>query len=45
MSNGPRAVEAARRAMQASLDAPLYRGQEEGHYELHIDASHFILEA
>ncbi len=42
MPNGPLAVEAARRAMQASFDVPLFLGKEEGHYELHIDASHFV---
>ncbi|CAB9514466.1 K07001 NTE family protein [Seminavis robusta] len=42
MENGPIAVEGARRAMLASLDLPLYRGKEDGHYELHIDASSFV---
>ena len=42
MANGPRAIEAARRAMLASLDLPLYYGKEKGHYELHVDASSFI---
>ena len=42
MENGPKATEAARRAMLASLDVPLYEGKEEGHYELHIDATDFI---
>jgi predicted acylesterase/phospholipase RssA len=42
MANGPRAVEAARLAMLASLDLPLYKGKEKGHYELHIDASEFV---
>jgi hypothetical protein len=42
MANGPLAVEGARRAMRASLDLPVYLGKEEGHYELHIDASSFI---
>jgi Patatin-like phospholipase len=42
MANGPIAVEAARQAMRASLDVPLFLGKEMGHYELHIDASHFI---
>lgn len=45
MSNGPLAVEAARQAMRASLDFPLFLGKEDGHYELHIDASHFIPKA
>jgi len=44
MQNGPRAVQAAKEAMMASLDLPLYRGTEDGHYELHIDASSFIPE-
>jgi len=42
MDNGPRAVEAAFKAMTASLDTPLYRGQDDNHYELHIDASLFV---
>jgi hypothetical protein len=42
MSNGPRAIEAARRAMEASLDLKLYYGEQEGHYELHIDARSFV---
>jgi hypothetical protein len=42
MPNGPKAVETARQAMRASLDFPLFLGEESGHYELHIDASHFI---
>lgn len=41
MANGPKAVEAASAAMLASLEVPLYRGHEENHYELHIDASSF----
>lgn len=44
MENGPRAVEAAKKAMMASLDLPLYAGKEQGHYELHIDASSFAPE-
>lgn len=42
MSNGPRAIEAARRAMEASLDLKLYHGQQKGHYELHVDARSFV---
>ena len=42
MENGPLAVEAASRVMKSSLDVPLYRGGEKGHYELHLDASSFI---
>lgn len=41
MSNGPRAVDAAYQAMLSSLDVPLHRGQEENHYELHIDTQSF----
>lgn len=41
MEKGPLAVAAARQAMQASLDLPIYQGHEDGHYELHIDASYF----
>lgn len=44
MENGPRAVEAARLAMLASLDVPLYFGKEMGHYELYIDATEFIVD-
>lgn len=42
MANGPRAIEAARRAMVESLDLPLYHGNEKGHYELHVDASSHV---
>lgn len=42
MLNGPRAIEAARLAMEASLDLKLYHGKEEGHYELHVDALTFV---
>jgi predicted acylesterase/phospholipase RssA len=42
MENGPKAVESSRMAMLASLDLPLYRGKEPGHYILHIDATEFI---
>lgn len=38
---GPIAVQAASRAMKASLDLPLLKGKEKNHYELHIDASTF----
>lgn len=44
MKNGPRATEAARTAVAAVLDMPMHRGTEEGHYELHIDASVFVPE-
>jgi len=42
MQNGPRAVEAARKAVIDILDAPMYHGLEEGHYILHVDASAFV---
>lgn len=42
MENGPLAVEGSRMAMRASVDQPLIRGKEDGHYELHIDASSFV---
>ncbi|KAL3911214.1 MAG: hypothetical protein SGARI_001749, partial [Bacillariaceae sp.] len=42
MANGPLAVEAARKAMKQSLDLPLHLGNEDGHYELYIDAASFI---
>lgn len=42
MQNGPKAVEAARDAILNVLDAPMYRGREDGHYLLHIDASTFV---
>ena len=42
MQNGPRAVETARNAVLDVLDAPMYHGQEEGHYVLHLDASSFV---
>ena len=41
LAKGPIAVEAARQAMLASLDVPLFPRKEEHHYELHIDTSHF----
>ncbi|KAG7355464.1 patatin-like phospholipase [Nitzschia inconspicua] len=44
MKNGPLAVEASRRALLASLDLPLHKGKTDGHFELHIDASHFVVE-
>mmetsp|Transcript_12349 Transcript_12349/g.17543 ORF Transcript_12349/g.17543 Transcript_12349/m.17543 type:complete len:273 (-) Transcript_12349:3686-4504(-) len=43
LQNGPRALEGALRSMKASLDLPLYKGDEDGHYELHIDALEFVL--
>lgn len=42
MENGPIAVEAARKAVAAVLDAPMHMGSEPGHYELHIDAIEFV---
>jgi len=42
MENGSIAVEAARRAVAAVLDAPMHVGREPGHYELHVDASEFV---
>ena len=41
MEEGPRAVEAARRAVAAVLDVPMHLGREPGHYELCIDAAAF----
>jgi predicted acylesterase/phospholipase RssA len=42
MENGPIALEASRLAMLATLDLPMYRGREEGHYIIHVDTSNFI---
>eukprot|EP00980_Cylindrotheca_fusiformis_P015391 scaffold4329_cov115-Cylindrotheca_fusiformis.AAC.8 len=42
MENGPLAVDVAQRAMKAALDQPMSFGNEEGHYELHIDASSYL---
>lgn len=41
MSNGPKAVEAARKAVISVLDQPMYM-LEDGHYILHVDASEFV---
>jgi hypothetical protein len=41
MTNGPITVDAAHRAMMATLDLPLYKGREANHFELHIDTSSF----
>ena len=41
MENGPRAVEAARKAMIDILDSYMWKGNEEGHYVIHVDASSF----
>jgi hypothetical protein len=42
LENGPRAVAASRMAMHATLDLPMYRGTEQGHYIIHIDTTDFI---
>jgi NTE family protein len=42
MPNGPKATTASRLAMLASMDLPLYRGRQAGHYVLHIDTTDFI---
>ena len=42
MENGPRALEAANKAMLASLDLPLYKGTERGHFCIDIDATDFV---
>ena len=42
MANGPRAVHAAREAIKAVLDLPMYRGEEDGHYVVRIDATAFV---
>ena len=39
MENCPRAATAAREATTAVLDTPLYKGNEEGHYVLYVDAT------
>ena len=41
MSNGPKAVEAARRTIEAIMDLPLQQGREENHYEAFVDASKY----
>jgi predicted acylesterase/phospholipase RssA len=41
MTNGPITVDAAHRAMMATLDLPLYKGREANHFELHIDTDSF----
>jgi hypothetical protein len=41
MANGPITVDAAHRAMMATLDLPLYQGREANHFELHIDTYPF----
>lgn len=42
MKNGPIAVQAAMNAIKDVLDVPMYHGNEEGHYVLHVDVSGFI---
>lgn len=42
MENGPRAVQAARDAIKAVLDLPMYRGEEDGHYVVRIDVTAFV---
>lgn len=42
MLNGPRAAEAARKAMKDVLDARMYVGREEGHYIVRVDSKSFI---
>jgi len=42
MENGPKAVEAAMNAIISVLDVPMYQGDEEGHYVLHVDATAFV---
>lgn len=42
MANGPRAVQAARDAIKAVLDLPMYKGEEAGHYVVRVDATAFI---
>jgi predicted acylesterase/phospholipase RssA len=42
MSNGPKAVESARKAMVAMLDTPMERGTSKSHFVLRVDASKFI---
>jgi len=44
MENGSRAVQAARESIYAVLDLPMYKGREDNHYILHVDAEAFIPE-
>lgn len=41
MANGPIALDAAHRAMMATLDLPIYQGKDANHFELHIDTGPF----
>ena len=43
MQNGPIALQAATDAIKDILDAPMYHGDEEGHYVLHVDAAAFVV--
>jgi hypothetical protein len=42
LANGPRAVAASRLAMLSTLDLPMYKGNEPGHYVVHVDTTEFI---
>ena len=42
MKNGPIAVQAAMNAIKDVLDVPMYHGDEEGHYVIHVDVTGFI---
>jgi NTE family protein len=42
LENGRKALEASRLAMLATLDLPMYKGKEDGHFIIHIDTSDFI---
>jgi len=42
MENGPKAVDAARRAIIAALDTPMERGTCDNHYVLRVDASKYL---
>ena len=41
MENGPKAVEAARKAMNAALDQYIHMGKDDNHFEMNIDVSYF----
>jgi len=43
MKNGPIAGQAAMNAIKGVLDVPMYHGNEEGHYVLHVDVTDFIV--
>lgn len=42
MQNGPIALQAAMDAIKDVLDVPMYHGDEEGHYVLHVDVAAFV---